>query len=363
MNQNNQSAAYLLLEDGSLFKGKAVGAKGTVGGELCCNTGMIGFQEILTDPSYAGQVLLLNNCHIGSYGVCEDEAMSDKVQVNALICRELSERYSRQKATGNLEDYLKASDVVGITEIDTRALAIHIRENGAMKCVVSSEISDHNALALELEKISGLRGVDLAEKVSTKEAYNYGDENAALKIAVLDLGLRRDVLDKLSHLGAYLKVFPAKTTFDELKAFNPDGIYVSNGPGDPATMTYAIDTVKQIVAAKVPLFGIGLGFQLLAWANEIPTFKMHHGHYGLNNPVINLRTGRSEITVQNHGFNLAMDVAQNTPNVEITHKNLNDGIIEGIAMKTSPAFGVLYFPNTDDSNYLFEDFKKAMENQ
>jgi carbamoyl-phosphate synthase small subunit len=354
------STAYLLLEDGTFFKGKAIGAKGTTGGEICFNTGMTGYQEVFTDPSYTGQVLIMNTVYIGNYGVKNEDVESDKVTIKGLICKNISHRYSRMTADDSLENYLVQNNLVAIYDVDTRALVQHIRTKGAMNCIISTEISEPEALKAELAKVPDMDGLELSSIISTQEPYNYGNPESAMRIAVMDYGVKRNILQCMSDRGAYLKVFPAKTSYQEIKAFEPHGVFISNGPGDPASMDYAVNTVREIIADDKPMFGICLGHQLLARANDIPTFKMHHGHRGLNHPVKNLITGKSEITTQNHGFGVDPEAAQNSDKVEVTHVNLNDGSIEGIRMKSKSAFSVQYHPESTpgpfDSRYLFDDF-------
>ncbi len=363
MSQTDTSA-YLLLEDGTFFTGKSFGAKGTSGGELCFNTGMTGYQEVFTDPSYSGQVLIMNNAYIGNYGVKKEDVESDTVKINALICKNITDRYSRMMATNDLETYLSENKIVAIHDVDTRSLVQHIRNKGAMNCIVSTEITDKAALQKELEKIPDMKGLNLAEKVSTKEAYTIGKENARYRVSVMDFGVKRSMLRIMSEKDIYLKVFPANSRFEDLMEFNPDGIFISNGPGDPAAMDEAVTLVRKILEAEKPMFGICLGHQLLARANGIATYKMHHGHRGLNHPVKNLRSGKSEITTQNHGFGVDVESAKKSEKIEITHINLNDGSIEGLRMKNKPAFAVQYHPEstpgTHDSRYLFDEFIELM---
>ncbi len=361
----NQSQAILLLADGTIHYGKAFGIKGTTVGEICFNTGMTGYQEVFTDPSYYGQVVVMNNVHIGNYGVKQDEVESDSIKIKGLICRNLEEVYSRKMAEGSVEDYLVQNKVVCIEGVDTRALVAHIREKGAMNCIISSEILDIEELKKELEKAPSMEGLELASVVSTKEAYTRGNEESDIRIAVLDFGTKQHIIDCMVERGAYVKVFPAKTPLSELKAFNPKGFFISNGPGDPASMDYAINTVKEVLEERKPTFGICLGHQLLALANGISTYKMHHGHRGLNHPVKNLVTGLCEITTQNHGFGVSPESIKASQNVEITHVNLNDESIEGIRMKDRPAFSVQYHPESTpgphDSRYLFDQFIGMMK--
>lgn len=352
--------AYLLLEDGTYFSGKSFGAKGTSGGELCFNTGMTGYQEVFTDPSYAGQVLIMNNAYIGNYGVKKDDVESSSVKISALICKNITERYSRMMASGDLENYLIENNIVAIHDVDTRSLVQHIRNKGAMNCIVSTEITDKAALETALKQVPQMKGLNLAAKVSTTTPYLVGADDASYKVAVLDFGVKQSMLRIMSEKGIQLKVFPSTASFEDLKSFNPDGIFISNGPGDPEAMTDAVNTVKQILDAKIPLFGICLGHQLLARANDIATYKMHHGHRGINHPVKNLKTGKSEITTQNHGFGVDVDSAKQSDKINITHINLNDGSVEGISVVGKPAFSVQYHPEstpgTHDSRYLFDEF-------
>jgi carbamoyl-phosphate synthase small subunit len=357
---HTDSPAWLLLEDGTTYKGLSFGAKGTAGGEICFNTGMTGYQEVFTDPSYTGQVLIMNNAYVGNYGVKDEDIESDSVKISGLICKNVAYRYSRMTANASLEEYLVKNNLVAIYDIDTRALVQHVRSKGAMNCVISTEISDEQGLKDALAKVPDMSGLELSSQISTKEAYTVGSPNAPIRIAVMDYGVKKNILNCMLERNAFLKVFPAKTPFSELKAFDPHGYFISNGPGDPASMDYAVTTIKQILATNKPFFGICLGHQLLARANDIPTFKMHHGHRGLNHPVKNLVTGRSEITTQNHGFGVDPEAIKHCDHMEVTHVNLNDGSIEGIRMKNKRAFSVQYHPEATpgphDSRYLFDDF-------
>ena len=291
-----QQPAILLLEDGTVAYGKAFGAIGTTAGEICFNTGMTGYQEVFTDPSYYGQILIMNSVHVGNYGVKDEDVESDNVKIRGLIARNLEELYSRKQAQGSLNDYLKANNIVSIEGVDTRALVAHIRSKGAMNCIISSEITDVEILKKKLKEVPDMAGLELASYVSTKEAYEKGDPKSAIRIAVMDYGVKQHILECMVSRGAFVKVFPAKTKMAEINSFNPSGYFISNGPGDPAAMDYAIGTVKEMMKEDKPLFGICLGHQLLALANDIPTFKMHHGHRGLNHPVKNLVSGKCEIT-------------------------------------------------------------------
>lgn len=365
--QSKPKEALLLLQDGTYYKGYALGKIGTHGGEICFNTGMTGYQEIYTDPSYFGQVIVNTTAHIGNYGVMspkEDE--SDSVKISGMICNEFASVYSRNLADSSLQEYFEKANIVGIYGVDTRQIVRHIRSKGAMNCIISSEILDVEELKKELAKVPDMNGLELSSVVSTKEPYFVGKPDATYKVAAIDYGIKKSILENLTKRDCYVKVFPAKSTFAELQAWNPDGYFISNGPGDPSVMPYAIETVKDILAADRPLFGICLGHQLLAQASGVSTYKMHHGHRGLNHPVKNLITGRSEITSQNHGFAVNEKEVYAHENLEVTHINLNDNTIEGIRRKDKKAFSVQHHPEAspgpNDSRYLFENFVDLMAN-
>lgn len=353
-------SAFLLLEDGHFFEGKALGKVGTSSGELCFNTGMTGYQEIYTDPSYYGQIIINTTAHIGNYGTIPEDNESADVKIRGMVCNDFSAIYSRQIAEASLQDYLEKAGIVGIHGIDTRALVRHIRHKGAMNAVISSETNDIEVLKQKLAETPSMHGLELASQVSTKEPYTVGNPEAKFKIAALDLGIKQNILDSLVARNCYCKVFPAKTSFEEMQSFQPDGYFISNGPGDPAAMDYAVETVKKILAEDIPLFGICLGHQLLALGVGISTFKMHHGHRGLNHPIRNIITGRCEITSQNHGFGIQEQEVVDHDEVITTHINLNDQSIEGIRVKGKSAFSVQYHPESSpgphDSHYLFDEF-------
>jgi carbamoyl-phosphate synthase small subunit len=363
--QSTPANAVLLLADGTVHYGKSFGYTGTTAGEICFNTGMTGYQEVFTDPSYFGQVIIMNNAHIGNYGVKDSDVESDTVKIKGLIGRNLEEQYSRKMAGGSLNDYLVTNRIVAIEGVDTRALVAHVRTQGAMNCIISSENTDIESLKAALAKVPSMGGLELASAVTTEAPYTLGDEASPLRIAVMDYGVKKNILTCMTERGAFVKVFPARTPVEEVRAFNPKGYFISNGPGDPAAMDYAVDTVKAFLAEGKPLFGICLGHQLLALANGISTFKMHHGHRGLNHPVKNIISGKSEITTQNHGFGVEPESVKNHPGVEITHLNLNDDSIEGIRIKGKPAFSVQYHPEATpgphDSRYLFDEFLEMMK--
>jgi carbamoyl-phosphate synthase small subunit len=361
MDFSQVNKAVVLFEDGSFFEGKAAGITGTTFGEVCFNTGMTGYQEIFTDPSYYGQVLVTTNVHIGNYGIKATDTESSKVQIAGLICKNFTNDYSRPMADQDIQHYFEENNLVCIYDIDTRSIVKNIRDKGAMNCIISSEIFDIDTLKAKLKDVPSMEGLELASHVTTAEPYVMGDETSDIRIAVLDFGTKRNILRSLADRGCYLKVFPAKASLSDMISFNSDGYFLSNGPGDPSAMHYAISTVKEILKLKKPVFGICLGHQILALANDISTYKMHHGHRGANHPVINLNTGKCEITSQNHGFTVSeKEVLALLDTIEVTHRNLNDDTIEGIKMKNQPAFSVQYHPEANpgphDSKYLFDQF-------
>lgn len=365
MSSNPEKKAYLLLEDGLLLEGKAIGKIGTKGGEICFNTGMTGYQEIYTDPSYYGQIIINTTAHIGNYGAANDEQESDGPKVSGIIVNDYAEVFSRKTADESLQDYLEKNNVVGIADLDTRMLVRHVRNKGAMNAIISSEI-DKDKLESELKKVPSMAGLELSSIVSTKEAYTFGDEGVGHRVAVLDLGIKKSIIKNMTQRGIYGKVFPAKTPFAEIKKYEAEGYFISNGPGDPAVMDYAVKTTKEILKENKPVFGICLGLQILARACDIGTYKMHHGHRGLNHPVKNLETGKSEITSQNHGFAVIKEDVEKSNEVDTTHIHLNDQTVAGIKIKNKPAFAVQYHPEASpgphDSRYLFDQFIELIKN-
>lgn len=366
MTHYSKLPAILVLEDGTVFHGKAAGKIGTTTGEICFNTGTTGYQEVFTDPSYFGQIMVTTNVHVGNYGIDEDDAESDKIQIAGLVCKDFNINFSRKMADESIQHYFERESLVGISDIDTRLLVRHIRNKGAMNAIISSENLDVELLKTELAALPSMVGLELSSKVSTEESYYYGDEESFVRIAVLDLGIKKNILRNFDERNAYVKVFPAKTTFEEMEEWNPDGYFISNGPGDPSAMDYALTTVKQILAADKPMFGICLGHQLLALANGIGTEKMFNGHRGINHPVKNVITNRCEITSQNHGFGIVKDDLDKSDCIEITHVNLNDHSVEGIRVKGKKAFSVQFHPESSpgphDSRYLFDDFIAMVKN-
>ncbi|WP_339876735.1 glutamine-hydrolyzing carbamoyl-phosphate synthase small subunit [Olleya marilimosa] len=359
--------ALILLEDGTIFHGKAVGKEGTAFGEICFNTGMTGYQEIFTDPSYFGQLMVTTNAHIGNYGVNDNENESDSIKISGLICKNFSYDFSRVDSNGSLEDFLNKHNLLAISDVDTRALVSYIRDNGVMNAIISTDVDNIDSLKQQLAEVPSMSGLELASKVSTKEPYFIGDENAPIKIAALDIGIKKNILRNLVKRDAYVKVYPYNSTFEDLNSWNPDGYFLSNGPGDPEPLVEAQTLAKEIIKRDLPLFGICLGHQVIALANGISTYKMHNGHRGINHPVKNLITGKGEITSQNHGFAVNREEAEAHPDIEITHVHLNDNTVAGLKMKSKNVFSVQYHPEASpgphDSSYLFDQFISNIKNK
>ncbi len=360
MTTKEPKPAVLILANGSIYRGKAAGITGTTTGEICFNTGMTGYQEIFTDPSYYGQVMVTTNAHIGNYGIKKDDEESGKIQIAGLVCKNFTNEFSRAMADEDIQQYFEEQNIVCIHGVDTREIVREIRTLGAMNCIISSESDDLEQLKNQLAEVPDMSGLELSSKVSTLEPYDLGDPAADIKIAVMDYGTKRNILRNFVNRNCYCRVFPAKTSLAEINQFNPDAYFLSNGPGDPAAMDYAVNTVKEMLATGKPVFGICLGHQILALANGIDTYKMHHGHRGINHPVKNLATGKCEITSQNHGFAVDAEQIESHADVEVTHVNLNDASIEGLRLKSKPAFSVQYHPEAapgpHDAQYLFDQF-------
>ncbi len=360
MKYTTRKKALVLLADGTIFYGKSIGIEGTVTGEICFNTGMTGYQEIFTDPSYYGQLMVATNAHIGNYGVNDEEVESEGIKISGLICRNFSFEHSRVDSDGNLKDWFEKHNLVAISDVDTRALVSYIRENGAMNAIISTDTENIDKLKEQLASVPKMEGLELASKVSTKEPYYVGDENASIKIAALDIGIKKNILRNLAKRDAYIKVFPYNAKFSDLQEWNPDGYFISNGPGDPEPLVDAQNLAKEVIEKNLPLFGICLGHQVIALANGISTYKMHNGHRGINHPVKNLITSKGEITSQNHGFAINREETEAHADVEITHVHLNDNTVAGIKMKSKNVFSVQYHPEASpgphDSEYLFDQF-------
>jgi carbamoyl-phosphate synthase small subunit len=321
---------------------------------------MTGYQEIFTDPSYFGQIVVMNNVHVGNYGIEASEVESDSIKISGMICKKFNDGFSRKRAQQSLQDYFIKDGIVSISDVDTRAIVRYIRDKGAMNCIISSENTDIDALKALLAKVPKMEGLELSSKVATKTPYEFGESISKHKVAVMDFGVKKNILRSLAQRDCFLKVFPMKTSLKDILAFSPDGIMLSNGPGDPGVMKEEIALIKQLVDTGIPVFGICLGHQLLAESQGISTYKMHAGHRGINHPVKNIITGKCEITSQNHGFTINVDDIAKNDQIEITHVNLNDKTIEGIRIKNKPVFSVQYHPEACpgplDSRYLFDDF-------
>ncbi|MFN4984572.1 MAG: glutamine-hydrolyzing carbamoyl-phosphate synthase small subunit [Ignavibacteria bacterium] len=369
--------AILALENGLTIEGEAIGAIGAeCTGELVFNTAMSGYQEVLTDPSYTGQIVTFTYPHIGNYGVNEDDVESDRIQASGLVVHELSPVVSNFRANQSLQSYLEASGVAGIQGVDTRMIVRILRSEGAMRCVIAhGDNLNPKELVERAKALPSMNGLDLTPLVTTKEPYTWKGASDAewdyrpeiltsgtrKNVVAIDFGVKRNILRRLHHHGCNITVVPATTSAAEVLAMNPDGVFLSNGPGDPAAVTTAIATVKDLLGKK-PIFGICLGHQILSLAVGASTYKMKFGHRGANHPVKNLRSGKIEITSQNHGF--AVDPSTLPANAEMTHINLNDQTCAGIALKDVPAFAVQYHPEASpgphDSDYLFDEFLAQM---
>ncbi|MBS1650979.1 MAG: glutamine-hydrolyzing carbamoyl-phosphate synthase small subunit [Bacteroidetes bacterium] len=357
---NSKPKAVLMLSDGTVFEGKAAGKIGTTTGEICFNTGMTGYQEIFTDPSYTGQVVVMASPHIGNYGVDSDEVESDSVKISGMVCKQFNTGYSRARAQKSLQAYFEENNIIAISDVDTRAIVRHIRDKGAVNCIISSETFDTKKLFEILSNVPSMEGLELSSRVSTKTPYFFGEEKSKYKVAVIDFGVKQNILRSLAERNCYLKIFPQNSKIDDILSFNPNGIMLSNGPGDPSVMKSEITLVKQIIESNKPVFGICLGHQLIAQSQGISTYKMHAGHRGINHPVKNIISGKSEVTSQNHGFTVNEKDINANKNITVTHVNLNDNTIEGIKLENRKVFSVQYHPEAcpgpHDSRYLFEEF-------
>tara|TARA_B100001142_G_C14349095_1_gene661399 strand:+ start:170 stop:1285 length:1116 start_codon:yes stop_codon:yes gene_type:complete len=357
--------AVLILEDGTTLFGKSAGFRGISFGEICFNTGMTGYQEIFTDPSYYGQIMVTTNAHIGNYGYSNNEIESDSIKISGLVCKDFNFHNSRYSSVGDLQTYFENEKIVAIYDVDTRALVTHIRDKGAMNAVISTINLDVESLKIKLSKVPPMEGLELSSFVTAKKPYFLGSDNAIYRVAVLDFGVKKSILKCLEERGVFMQVFPLNTSLDKILAFNPTGIFLSNGPGDPGIMQESIAIVKSIINGEVPVFGICLGHQLIALAGGLKTFKMHNGHRGINHPIINLKTKKCEITSQNHGFVIDENSLHNNLNIKVTHRNLNDDSIEGIKFTDRRCFSVQYHPESSpgphDSRYLFDEFILDMD--
>ena len=365
--------AYLVLENGIVFKGIAFGSEGETTGEVCFNTGMTGYQEILTDPSYYGQLITMTYPHIGNYGVNSEDVESSKIYASGLIVREENVIPSNFRSSQSLGDYLRGQNIVGIQGVDTRMLTRIIRDEGAMNGIISTTDLDEDSLLKKVKNTPSMNGLNLAKVVTCERSYVWRSEQEGWnlkndgestnwKIAAIDFGIKHNILRLLESHACDITVFPASVTVEEILEFNPDGVFLSNGPGDPAAVSYGIETVQSLLGKK-PIFGICLGHQILALALGAETYKLKFGHRGCNHPVKNLISGNVEITSQNHGFAVTQESIPE--NVKITHISLNDKTVEGIECLDVPAFSVQYHPESSpgphDSRYLFEKFIQLMK--
>lgn len=361
----SDTPAILMLKDGTVFKGNAIGKIGTTTGEIAFNTGMTGYQEVFSDPSYVGQILTMASPHIGNYGVHETENESSSMKIAGLITKKFSNMFSRDAAYDSLQNSMLKDNVVGISDIDTRALVRIIRDRGAQNCIISSEEFDEEVLNVKLQAVPSMDGLELSSRVSTKETYTSGNPDSQYKVSLLDLGVKKSIISNLTERGCFVKVFPMNASLDELKSFEPDGIMLSNGPGDPSAMNNVIANVTEMVNSGLPIFGICLGHQVLALSQGLSTEKMHNGHRGINHPVKNLKTGKGEITTQNHGFVVSKKSIENSSSIEMTHVHLNDDTVAGIELKDKKVFSVQYHPEASagphDSRYLFDQFINNMK--
>ena len=359
--------ALLVLEDGETFVGEAFGATGTSTGEVVFNTSLTGYQEVLTDPSYHRQLVAMTTPHQGNYGTTGLDAEASAVQVAGFIVRSASRMHSNWRATGGLDDELTDGGVVGISEVDTRRLARHIRSAGAMRAGISSELEDPAALLEIVRAAPQMTGADLAREVSTNTVHDIAAADARFRVVAYDFGVKRSILRLLSEAGCAVRVVPATTPADDVLASEPDGVFCSNGPGDPAAVTYGIEALRGLLDVQLPVFGICLGHQLLGHAVGATTYKLPFGHRGTNQPVRNVADDTVEITTHNHGFavdNASLATADRTGRVTASHLNLNDGVNEGLVCHDVPAFSVQYHPEAapgpHDGRYLFTRFTELM---
>jgi carbamoyl-phosphate synthase small subunit len=358
--------AKIALADGTVVTGSAIGHRGVTGGELCFNTSMTGYQEIMTDPSYFGQIMMMTYPHIGNYGAMDIDMEANEPMISGFVVRSFTRNYSNPQADESLERFMKRHELVGIADVDTRALVRHIRDKGVMNAVISSAELDDAALIEKAKNWPSMDGLELASKVTIDDAYDFAVADEGPRIAVYDFGVKQNILRTFRDKGCSVRVFPADASLEEVIAWNPDGLFFSNGPGDPRAMPRAIDTVADGIGTGLPIFGICLGHQLMALAQGLDVYKMYVGHRGANHPVKNLDTGTVEVTTQNHGFAVADDSIDEAV-ARITHVNLNDDTVEGLQFKQFAGMSLQYHPEASpgphDSFYLFDDFLDLVAEQ
>jgi len=356
--------AIIYLEDGTYFEGRSLCVTGEISGEVVFNTAMSGYQEVLTDPSYAGQIVTMTYPLIGNYGVNEEDIESDKVHVKGFVVKEFCKTPSNYRATKSLIDYLKENKIMAVEGVDTRALTKHLRVCGAMRAIISTADFSLRSLAAKMKKVPAMEGSDWVKVVTTKEKYIWDPKKKySFKVAAIDCGIKRNILRILSKLGCEVHVFPATAKAEEIQAVKPDGIFISNGPGDPAALSYVVETIRELIG-KAPIFGICLGHQLLGLSLGGKTYKLKFGHHGVNHPVKDLLINKISITSQNHGFCVDIN-SLNKDDIEVTHLNLNDNTVEGLRHKRFPLYAIQYHPEAapgpNDAHYLFERFIEMMK--
>lgn len=365
---SERTDAILILEDGTTFRGKSIGNPGKTIGELVFNTSMTGYQEIFTDPANYGQLIVMSTPHVGNYGTTPEDADSDRIQCNGVIVNTFSEVTSRDRAEMSLEEHFIKDDKIGISNVDTRAIVRHIRTNGSMNAIICTEegVSAADLLA-ELQEAPKMKGLELASKVTSKNSYVAESTTGETlhKISLLDFGSKNGIIRRFNSMSCEVKVFPMASSLEDIMGYQPDGVVISAGPGDPTVMESSIELVKNIIEANKPVFGINLGHQLIALSQGAEIEKMAHGHRGANHPVINHRTGKAEITTQNHSFVVSRISAEDNDDIEITHSHLNDNTVAGIALNTYPVISVQFHPEgavgSNDSLYLMDEFVELMK--
>ena len=366
LNGNHEhAAAKIALADGTVLKGTAIGHRGLTGGELCFNTSMTGYQEIMTDPSYYGQIMMMTYPHIGNYGAMDIDMEAESPMIAGFVVRSFTHSFSNPLADESLERFMKKNELVGISGVDTRYLVRHIRDKGVMNAVISSTVLNDQKLVDKAKSWPSMEGLELASRVTVSKPYDWSDNNGP-RIAVYDFGVKHNILRSFAERGCAVRVFPSDTPLDSVLEWDPDGLFLSNGPGDPRAMPDAVELAKEAIDTGRPIFGICLGHQLMALAQGFDVYKMFVGHRGANQPVKNNKTGKVEVTTQNHGFAVETDSVDSAV-AEMTHHNLNDGTVEGLEFIEFPGLSLQYHPEASpgphDSHYHFDAFLKMMSEQ